>query len=273
MTLVWSACTGDDPVLSPSTTTDDAGGPEKPDAKASGDDAALVDGGTLDSGTCDGSCAPPTCAAILAAAPSSLSGVFTIDPDGIGPEPPFKAYCDMQTDDGGWTLLISLAPTTVTNGFNAPQAWPTTVSTEPGPPTTSGLYQGTLAPFHDVRETIASGVVTVYGRNKTLAELEIIRMQYGSMSRKTSAATYANRPACRVSYDAGTDGIIGCSNATSGSSTDTSVIGWSQDADPSHTNGCWFGRGNIGSAGSDAGGSSQCNGDVNGTRWARTWFR
>ncbi len=51
------------------------------------------------------------------------------------------------------------------------------------------------------------------------------------------------------------------------------VVPGAQDPDNVHGNGCWFGRGNIGTAGSDAGGSSQCDGGANGTRWARTWFR
>jgi Fibrinogen beta and gamma chains, C-terminal globular domain len=211
---------------------------------------------------------PTTCAELLANAPSTVSGVFTIDPDGVGPQPPFEAFCDMGTEDGGWTLLITLAPATVTTEFNSPVAWPTTVSVEPGPPTRSGLYQGTLAPFHDVREEIASGEVTVYGRNKTLAELETIRKQYGSASRMSSAPNLEDRPACRLSYAAPTDSLIGCCQFSG--TNNASILGWTRDPDPAHNNGCWFARG---SGGSTAGGSSQCDGEVNGTRWARTWFR
>ncbi|MCE3008876.1 MAG: hypothetical protein LW884_11105, partial [Bacteroidetes bacterium] len=43
------------------------------------------------------------CAQILALNPSSASGVYTIDPDGVGGISAFNCYCDMTTDGGGWT--------------------------------------------------------------------------------------------------------------------------------------------------------------------------
>ena len=40
-------------------------------------------------------------------APSRVSGVYWIDPDGGSHDNAFKAYCDQQTDGGGWTLVYS----------------------------------------------------------------------------------------------------------------------------------------------------------------------
>ena len=48
-----------------------------------------------------------SCNDILTNRPSATDGNYYIDPDGIGGDAAFECYCDMTTDDGGWTLITS----------------------------------------------------------------------------------------------------------------------------------------------------------------------
>ena len=62
---------------------------------------------------CDGNvnedCLYVSCAAILVNVPAAASGPYSIDPDGEGGNADYKVYCDMVTEEGGWTLVSRLS--------------------------------------------------------------------------------------------------------------------------------------------------------------------
>ena len=52
-------------------------------------------------------CSAASCLEHLQNAPGAESGVFLLDPDGLGPQAAFEARCDMASGGGGWTLIAS----------------------------------------------------------------------------------------------------------------------------------------------------------------------
>ncbi|MCB9755836.1 MAG: hypothetical protein H6713_38385 [Myxococcales bacterium] len=69
---------------------------------------ACVEQADCGEGVCvDNACSlAASCAALHDADPQAPSGVYGIDPDGPGGADPFDAYCDMENNGGGWTLVL-----------------------------------------------------------------------------------------------------------------------------------------------------------------------
>jgi hypothetical protein len=74
-----------------------------------------------------------TCLEIHLDEPTAPTGVYSIDPDGAGGDPPVSVVCDMTTQDGGWTL--GLIKNSVHNGnyedFASGRVTPEALATTP----------------------------------------------------------------------------------------------------------------------------------------------
>jgi hypothetical protein len=102
------ASTGALDVASPPATVDAT-------VDATSEDAGGCEGGCAGNGYCfEGDCAYPSCIARLLSQPKSPSGVYLVDPDGEGGASPFRAYCEMVLDGGGWTLVLKVDGTHTT---------------------------------------------------------------------------------------------------------------------------------------------------------------
>ena len=70
----------------------------------------------LHSGTCRAQSIYASCAQAKAA--GEASGVTTIDPDGEGSALAFRAYCEQDTNEGGWMLVGTRAANTYDGSTN-----------------------------------------------------------------------------------------------------------------------------------------------------------
>jgi len=61
------------------------------------------------SGVVDNGCTFAGCGELHELDPGAASGIHEVDPDGQGGEAPFDVWCEMDKDEGGWTLVAVVA--------------------------------------------------------------------------------------------------------------------------------------------------------------------
>jgi fibrinogen beta/gamma subunit family protein len=208
--------------------------------------------------------AATSCAALLAARPGIASGAYWLKPSTASD--PFRAYCDMTNEGGGWTLVWSNLRGGRGKPFTELQ-WKNAINTLPRVAGTMGqdlesfiVYTGlkhwtALAPGNQLRTDWAPDF------GAAIDQRYICAFSFTDLS--TYQITF-NLPTCRQPVGSVVPGLVGYSNNAKFSAYDVNNTGGAACA-PSYTNApwwyvsCW--------SGSMVGGGELSQGHANGAFW------